>query len=116
MSNPKPDSFHLAQTAILTNHNTYHPRLDKFNASLSVDGNNAPYAYIELPAVHATETATTVIDQDVQITDMDAFVNYNTLLLDKEEVNLAIKGRTKLHEMRLPTTTVDYDKVVNMKG
>ncbi|KAL8898593.1 MAG: hypothetical protein Q9207_006626, partial [Kuettlingeria erythrocarpa] len=91
LSNPTPTSFHLEQDALLTNHNKYHPRLDAFNASLSVGGGageDKPYAYVQLPAVHATETTTTHVDQDVQITDMDAFVDYNTQLLTKESVDL----------------------------
>ncbi len=119
LSNPTPTSFHLEQDALLTNHNKYHPRLDAFNASLSVGGGageDKPYAYVQLPAVHATETTTTHVDQDVQITDMDAFVEYNTQLLTKESVDLVIKGRTKLHEGRFPVTTVDYHKTVTMKG
>ncbi|KAL8872971.1 MAG: hypothetical protein Q9174_001493 [Haloplaca sp. 1 TL-2023] len=117
LSDPKPDSFHLKQTAILENHSNYHPRLDAFNASLSVGGaENKPYAFIELPAVHATETATTMIDQDVQITDMEAFIDYNIQLLTRESVDLVVKGRTDLHEMAFPTTTVDYDKTVTLRG
>ncbi|KAI4194170.1 MAG: hypothetical protein LQ346_003750 [Caloplaca aetnensis] len=119
LSNPTPTSFHLEQDALLTNHNKYHPRLDAFNASLSVGGGageDKPYAYVQLPAVHATETATTHVDQDVQITDMDAFVDYNTQLLTKESVDLVVNGRTKLHEMRFPVTTVDYHKTITMKG
>lgn len=116
LSNPTPTSFHLEQDALLTNHNTYHPRLDAFNASLSVGGSDKPYAYIQLPAVHANETTTTHVDQEVQITDMNAFVDYNTQLLTKGSVDLVVKGRTKLHEMRFPVTTVDYRKTGTMKG
>ncbi|KAI4130238.1 MAG: hypothetical protein LQ338_001853 [Usnochroma carphineum] len=117
LSNPTPDSFHLEQDALLTNHNRYHPRLDAFNASLSVGGSeDKPYAYVELPAVHATDTTTTHVNQDVQIVNMDAFVDYTTQLLIKDSVDLVIKGRTKLHEMRLPTTTVDYHKTAHLKG
>ncbi|KAL8721541.1 MAG: hypothetical protein Q9225_001795 [Loekoesia sp. 1 TL-2023] len=117
LSNPASDSFHLEQTALLTNHNNYHPRLDAFNASLSVGGSeDKPFAYVELPAVHATETATTHIDQDVQIVNLDAFIDYNTQLWTKNSVDLVVKGRTKLHEMRLPTTTVDYHKTLNLQG
>ncbi|KAL8788554.1 MAG: hypothetical protein Q9213_001627 [Squamulea squamosa] len=117
LSNPTANSFHLKQTAKLTNHNKYHPRLDAFNASLSVGGaEDKPYAYIQLPEVHATETTYTHVDQEVQITDMDAFIDYNTQLLTKESVDLVVRGRTKLHEMRLPVTTVDYHKTIHMKG
>ncbi|KAL9012824.1 MAG: hypothetical protein Q9173_002433 [Seirophora scorigena] len=117
LSNPSPNSFHLEQDALLTNHDKYHPRLDALNASLSVgDSEDKPYAYIELPAVHATETAITHIDQDVQITDMDAFIDYNTQLLTQESLELVVKSRTKLHEMRFPITTVDYNKKLGTKG
>ncbi|KAL8948649.1 MAG: hypothetical protein Q9222_005181 [Ikaeria aurantiellina] len=91
-SDPTPNSFRLQQDALLTNHNNYHPRLDAFNASLSVGGSEEkPYAYVELPAVHATETATTHVDQKVQITDVDAFADYTTQLLTKESVDLVVK-------------------------
>lgn len=66
--------------------------------------------------MHATETATTHIDQDVQIADMDAFIDYNTQILTKESVEMVVKGSTKLHEMRFPVTTVDYNKKLRMKG
>ncbi|KAL8678790.1 MAG: hypothetical protein Q9186_004900 [Xanthomendoza sp. 1 TL-2023] len=118
LSNPTPTSFHLSQTAKLTNHNKYHPRLDAFNASLSVGGaeEDKPFAYIQLPAVHATETTYTHVDQDVQIIDMPAFIEYNTQLLTRDSVDLIVKGKTKLHEMRFPVTTVDFQKTINMKG
>ena len=54
--------------------------------------------------------------QTVQITDVDAFADYNKLLMTSEEVQLDIKGRTDLHLMRNPVTTVDYRKTVTMKG
>ncbi|KAL9584810.1 MAG: hypothetical protein Q9212_001893 [Teloschistes hypoglaucus] len=117
LSNPAPNSFHLEQTAKLTNPSKYHPNLERFNASLAVGSSpDKPYAYVELPAVHATKETTTHVDQELQITDMDAFINYNTQLLTKESVDLVVKGRTKLHEMRLPTTTVDYHKTITMRG
>lgn len=99
------------------NHNAYHPRLDAFNASFSIDGPEVkPYAYIELPAIHATTNAISYVNQTVAITDMDAFMNYNNLALSNEVVNVAVRGRTALHEMRFPTTTVNYRKVISLKG
>ena len=115
LSNPTPDSFHLVQTSVIGNGSPYHPDLDAFNASLSLDG-RAPYAYIEVPAVHAKPQATTVVDQDVTITDLDAFIDYNINVLQNEEVKLDVKGRTALHEMSFPTTHVDYEKTATMKG
>ena len=66
--------------------------------------------------MHATQQATTLVDQDVKITDLAAFTAYTTSVLQNEEVKLDVKGRTPLHEMRFPTTTVDYRKTATMKG
>ena len=117
LSEPTPDSFHLKQTAAIGNKSPYHPRLDAFNASLSLAGPSIkPYAYVTIPEIFASENATTVIDQDVKITDSDQFNIYTSGVLSNESISLAIEGKTGLHEMRFPTTTVDYNKVVVMKG
>ena len=116
ITDPTPSSFHLEQTAIVGSNNSYHPRLDAFNASVGLDGTNTPYAYIELPAIHATKEATSYVNQTVRITNSDAFENYNMQVLGSSEYKVDVKGKTKLHEMRFPTTTVNYNKKATMKG
>ena len=58
----------------------------------------------------------TIIDQNVQITNLERFTDYNIALLDNDEVDLSVSGRSSLHEMKFPATTVDYDKIITMKG
>ena len=116
-SNPTPDSFHLEQTAIIGNHNRYHPQLDAFNASLSIDGPTVkPFAFLQLPAIHATETATSYVNQTVNIADLDEWTRYTTLIVNSDQIKVAVQGRTDLYEMRNPVTTVDYRKVATIKG
>ena len=115
LSNPTPDSFHLLQSAVIGNGSPYHPNLDAFNASFSLDG-GSPYAYVEVPKVHATSQATSIIDQDVSITNLTAFTAYTTSVLQNEDVKLDVKGRTDLHEMRFPTTSINYEKTATLKG
>ena len=100
---------------MITNKSKYHPNLDKFNASLALYGGN-PFTYILLPQIHATETAISLVDEDVQIANTDAFASYTQAALMQDEVRIHVKGRTALHEMKFPTTTVDYDKVATLKG
>ena len=96
----------------MRSNSSYHPLLDAFNASLSLDGANQPsYAYIELSAVHATKQTTTYVNQTVQIINLDAFNAYSQQVLSREEYKLRFKGKAKLLEMRFPTTTVNYDKL-----
>lgn len=115
LSAPTATSFHLLQNATTTNGSPYHPRLDSFNASISLS-DHSPYGYIQIPKIHATARATSIVDQEVQITDLAAFTEYTKAVLGGEEVKVIVKGRTKLHEMKFPDTTVDYDKTVTMKG
>ncbi|KAL9028166.1 MAG: hypothetical protein Q9196_003428 [Gyalolechia fulgens] len=67
-------------------------------------------------AVHATETATTHLEQEVQIVDLEAFTDYNARLWANSSVDLVVKGKTKLHEMKFPTVTVDFRKRIKMRG
>ena len=115
LTNPSPTSFHLLQNSTVENLSSYHPQLDAFNASLSLDG-QPPYAYVEIPHIHATRDAISMVDQDVTITDAEAFSAYNVAVLNQEEVKVDVKGHTGLHEMRFPKTTVTYDKTTTMKG
>ena len=52
----------------------------------------------------------------MQIADLEAFTNYNILLMTREEVKVDVDGRTNLHEMKNPVTTVNYRKTVTLKG
>ena len=115
LSNPTPKSFHLFQNSTIGNPSSYHPQLDAFNASLSLNGGK-PYGIVTLPHVHATKKAYTIVDQDVAITDMEAFTAYSAAVLGSDQVKLDVKGRTALHEMRFPTTHVDYHKTTTMAG
>ena len=115
LTNPTSGSFHLFQNSTVGNPTSYHPQLDAFNASVSLDGNPA-YATIEIPQLHSTANAISIVNQDVQITDLQAFTDYTVAVLNQEDVKVHVKGRTGLHEMRFPTTHVDYDKTTTMKG
>ena len=116
LTDPTPTSFHLEQVSILRSNSSYHPDLDAFNASLSLNGTGSPYAYINIPATHATTIAYSTVNQTVQIVDLDRFADYTAALISSEEIAVAVQGRTGLHEMRFPTTMVNFDKVTILKG
>lgn len=115
LSNPSATGFHLFQNATVFNNAPYHPQLDAFNATLALKGGK-PYASIEIGHLHAEPTTVTVVDQDVIITDLDAFTTYNQAVLNQDSVELAIDGKTTMHEMAFPATVIDYKKMTSMKG
>ncbi|KAI9835190.1 MAG: hypothetical protein M1819_002560 [Sarea resinae] len=116
---PTPSSFHLVQSGIIENNSSYHPHLSSFNASLFLEGTEShiqPFAYMTMPAIHATRKAPTQVDQTVAIADPAQFEKYSALVLGSESYRLALRGKTRLHEMSFPTTTVNYNEVVTLKG
>ena len=115
LSNPSATGFHLFQNSTITNTAPYHPQLDAFNATLALEGVQ-PYASIEIGHLHAQRTTIAVVDQDVILTDVDAFTDYNKAVLNQEEVSLAIDGKTTIHEMAFPTTSIKYAKTTTMQG
>ncbi|MCJ1361358.1 hypothetical protein MMC16_000456 [Acarospora aff. strigata] len=119
ITDPRPQSFHLKQRSLIRSDSSYHPLLDAFNATLSIqDGGTArpPFATVELPAVHPAAETPVDLDQNVQVTDLGQYTNFAKVVLASEEYKLAVKGRTGLHQKGLRAITVGYDKVVTLKG
>ncbi|KAI9720411.1 MAG: hypothetical protein M1812_002917 [Candelaria pacifica] len=118
LTNPTTDSFDLELKTVVRSDNQYHPNLDAFNASLYINNTDGkPFSYIQIPAVHATKEALSISNQTVNIADFSSqFADYAGVVLGSEQYNLIVKGRTDLHEMKFPTTTVDYNKQVTLKG
>ncbi|MCJ1359101.1 MAG: hypothetical protein MMC33_009101 [Icmadophila ericetorum] len=116
LSDPTETSFHLTQTSVVYNGGAYHPLLDAFNVSLNLAGSTTPYAYITIPSLVAAAQATTNIDQEVQIANLEAFTEYNIAVVTSETININLNGSTWLHEEKFPATKVNYDKTVTMKG
>jgi len=119
ISDPKVGSFHMTLSSLATSHSSFHPKLDSFNASLFLESSEPdikPFAYMQIPAVKADDETTIDIDQELQIADMDQFIAYNKLVVNSEQYRMAIRGRVKVKQSGLPKTTVNYNKVVTMKG
>ena len=118
VSDPTPSSFHLKQTATLGHITKYHPNLDAYNASLSLDVPGAkPFTYIPIPALRSVRNGTPVnVDADTEIADLDAFTVFNKALLASETLKIRVQGRTGLHEGKFPTAHVNYNHTVTMKG
>ena len=112
---PTPTSIRLIQDALTHSYNTYHPYLDPFDASLSLAG-HAPYGMVRFPGTQSGTSVPGHVDQIMQITNLTAFTEYNTALLNSETVTSRLNGSTWLHEMALPATNVAYDKSPTLTG
>jgi hypothetical protein len=105
----------MVQETIIKSNSAFHPTFDSFNASISVAGSPS-YAQLTLPQTQGGDHVPVTIDQDVAITNVDAFTAYNVALLGSESLDMALVGNTYLHEGAFPAAQVTYNKVVTMKG
>ncbi|KLJ05890.1 hypothetical protein EMPG_10672 [Blastomyces silverae] len=115
ITEPTPDSFHIKVDQTIGSKSKFHPQLDAFNATIATAGSDKPFFSLEVPALRAVDGANAVIDQIV-MPDLESFTAYSIQVMKSESVDLEIKGKTGLKEGSLPKTTVDYNKVITMKG
>ena len=118
LSEPASESIRFKQKATLGSKSSFHPDIDSFNASLSIDEPNAkPFAALRIPDLKNVRDGTVIdVDQQEHIHNVTAFTEFNKVLLANETVKLWVKGKPKLHEGKLPTQNVDFNDVVHMKG
>ena len=119
ITNPLPNSIQLAQTSIAYNPSSYHPNLDGFQAAFYLEDtepNIQPFAYLNIPPIHATRATEIITNQTLNIANMDQFIAYNSLVFTSTVFRVGLRGTTKLHEMKFPTATVDFNKIVTMNG
>lgn len=117
-SDPTPDSIHVNQTQILTNHASYHPTIYGFNATIALVGATAPIATgVPIPRVQANNGAVIDVDTTLALNDSSgAVTEFAQAVLGLESFELNIYGRPGLKEGSLPTKTVTFNKTVTMKG
>lgn len=116
LENPAPDSFDLELTSVFHTGSSYHPDLDTFNGSLQLENSNIPFAYLDIPALKASDGAESHLTQHVQIANLTEYTKYVATVLGTEEYYIYLKGNGGLKLGGLPKTNIDYNKKIYMKG
>lgn len=116
ISDPTPESVQLDQLQILGSDSKYHPQIYEFDAEVSLAGAAEPFAHVTVPAVKSKDGAEIHVKQKLELSDADAFAEYNKAVIMNEEVSMNIYGKPDLKQGALPKTTVTYNKTVVMKG
>ncbi|OJD15190.1 hypothetical protein AJ78_04553 [Emergomyces pasteurianus Ep9510] len=117
ITDPAPDAFRIRVVQTIGSKSKYHPNLDAFNATVALAGANTTLFALQAPAVKAVDGAKSTIDQRISLDGhVGAFTDYSIRVMKSETVQLEINGRTGLREGSLPKTTVDYNKLITMKG
>jgi len=119
---PTEDSITLTQKAIVHSPSIYTPTLDAFNASLYLVTNGTfatePMMIVPMPSIHALhpQSNASVSNEVLPIANLDQVTEYAIQIMSQENVTTALVGKTKLHEGKLPVTTVNYNSTSTYKG
>lgn len=115
VTNPTPDSVHLKIDNTIRSDSSYHPTIEAFRAGLSLEGQE-PFIYIDIPEAKSEGETFITVEQDVNFADSDRFTAYTKTVLGSEELTINLDGRTTIHISGLPSTDVNYNKKITMKG
>ncbi|KAF2468217.1 uncharacterized protein BDR25DRAFT_265942 [Lindgomyces ingoldianus] len=115
ITSPQPEGLHLKLVSLAKSGSSFHPTLDAFRASLSLK-NKDPFLFIDIPEAKANAETTIVVEQDVKFASADQFTEYNKMVMGSEQFEIYLSGKTKVHQSGLKGISVDYNKVITMKG
>lgn len=115
ITNPTAEGLHLKLVSVARSSSKFHPKIDAFRASLSLEGQD-PFTYINIPDAKVQAVTDIVVDQDITFASADQFVEYNKAVMSSESFDVYLDGKTTLHQSGLSGIDVDYRKKVTMKG
>lgn len=115
ITQPATDGIHLKLVTTARSSSKFHPTIKAFRAALSLEGRE-PFLYIDVPETKANAETEIVVDEDLKFPSLDAFVDYNKVVMGSEEFVVHLDGKTKLKLGGLPLMSVNYNKKVTLKG
>lgn len=115
VTDTQPNQVHLKIKSIARSSSSFHPTLEAFQAGLSLEGQE-PFLYLNVPETKAEAVTEIDIEQDAQIANMDSFKQYTKTAMASETFMLHMDGKTKVHQSGLSAISVNYNKVIEMKG
>ncbi|KHN99907.1 uncharacterized protein MAM_01831 [Metarhizium album ARSEF 1941] len=117
--NSAPNRFLMQINSTIRTDGTVKADIDPFVGNLSLrDVPGArPFVKLQFPSTNANKFQTVNISQEVDITDMEAFAEFNRAFFQNETLRVAISGKTKVQPAGLSKKyDVDFYKVVTFKA
>jgi hypothetical protein len=115
VTSPNADGVHVKIVSKARSGSSFHPTIEGFQAGLHLDG-KGNFLVVDVPEVKAEAETDIVIEQDVKFASLDAFKEYNKVVMGSESFDVYMTGKTKIHQSGLQAIPVDYNKKVTMKG
>lgn len=117
MTNPTPDSLTVTLNSTIGTKSSYHPTLDPFPAEFYLRDSDEPFLNLLVPkqkSVHDGDIQ--LVHQVINVTEQPGFNDYAAALLLEKELDIKVKGKTKLKQGGLPKVSINYNQEVKVAG
>lgn len=117
MTNPTPDTLTVDLNSTVRTSSSYHPTIDSFPASFYLGDSDKPFLQLQTPeqkSVHDGDIQ--LAHQVINVTEQSGFKDYALALLADKELDVKIKGKTKLRQGKLPKADINYNQEVHTPG
>ncbi|KAI4869274.1 hypothetical protein F4820DRAFT_407766 [Hypoxylon rubiginosum] len=119
VTNTQTDSIHMAINSTITTDGSTHATIDSFEGTMYLADIHPPLAFatINFPETTSDAFQTVNVSQEVPISDLNAFTTFNTHLIQRESVNVLVRGDTFVHVQGLSRAYgVTFSKPVTLQG
>jgi hypothetical protein len=113
----RPDSYLIQINSTITTDGTLKADVDSFEGNLYLgdDDNSPPFATLLFPATNSDKHQNVNISQTVQVTDENAFEQFNVAFFQKKSLIVRIQGETKIQPKGLARkSAVTFRKVLTI--
>ncbi|RPA73937.1 hypothetical protein BJ508DRAFT_44271 [Ascobolus immersus RN42] len=113
---PRADGFVLSIDSTIKGSKIHGAKIDKFTGNFQLNEDKKTFMKVEIPKVSTEDDIPVEVkDIDTTVSDNDAFLHFAHTLMESEELDVKIAGKTKIHIGKLGAK-VDYNEVITMKG
>lgn len=109
----------MAVNSTITTDGSTHAEIDAFTGVMYLEDlePHEAFASIDFPETTSAKLTTVNVSQTVEVTNMEAFITFNTWLLANESLRLTVEGDTKVHVKGISRGFgVTFKKTVDLKG
>lgn len=119
ITNTQTGSLLMAINSTIKSDDSVHATVDAFEGTLYLADVDPPLAFarIDFPQATSSSVQAVNISQEIQISELGAFIAFNTALLSNDSVSVQVKGDTRIHVRGISRAySVTFDKTVTLKG
>lgn len=119
ITNAQTNCLNMAINSTITTDGSTHATIDGFEGTMYLSDIEPPLAFtrINFPETTSDALQTINISQEIPISDLNAFTTFNRYLIQRESVNVLVKGDTHIHVHGISRAySVTFRKTVAIKG